>query len=205
MADMRDLELMTRPFVNDCPRFLVNNELMRASRSFFHKTQCWHENIIVGFGKGRNMGQMAAPEKDQAIIAVVDVMKRGTTQRLRKSANKRVLVNGAGDPREYTATTSTLLLGPAPKDTFIAEVIVAVRPSLAATSIPEKVLEESGETIVAGALHTLLNMRECNWSDPAMADTYRRKFNAGVRDMLNKLLTGFVNMPGHATAKYPFI
>ena len=198
MAEISILEPLARPYIRDCPKILVTRELLRAARIFFQETHVWREVVHVGIVGGLNNGQINV-EDGQALIAIIDVRKMGETKSLLKTPDKINLPSYTGEPGVYTATTSTLYIGPIPEETYIAEVEIAVKPSLAATALPDVTLEDWGEQIACGAVESLLNMPDTAWYDPRGSVGHGNRFRTGINDARIRVMQGFSNASPRAS------
>ena len=198
MAKISDLESLARPYIRDCPKLLVARELLRAARKFCQESQVWQETYHIGFAAGLSEGQINMKD-GQAMQAIIDVRKMGGTESLIKTPSPRFLQTASGEPRAYAATTSRLYIGPLPTDTYIAEALIAVKPSLSATTLPDDFLEDWGEAVAHGAVESLLNMPDTDWYDPKASMGHGNQFRNGITDARVRMSQGFSNASPRAS------
>ena len=198
MGDISSLESLARVHIGNCPKLLITRELLRASREFFEESQVWQETYYVGVPGGVSEGQFNIKD-GQAMLAVIDVKKMGEKRSLLKAPSRLDLSRSSGEPQAYSSTTSKLFLGPIPTEDFIAEVLIAVKPSLSATTLPDQLIEDWGEKIASGAVESLLNMPETNWYSPKASVGHGNLFRSGITRARTRIARGFSNASPRAS------
>jgi hypothetical protein len=88
---------------------------------------------------------------------------------------------GPGMPRRYAyIPEGQFALNPTPDRVYNLAVTLIVSPKETAREVPDAPLRKYSEVFEAGALAYLLALPGTPWSNPRGADSYERKFKAGV-------------------------
>lgn len=189
MANISSLEQLVRPFVLDCPKFVVNAHLTRAARGFCSQTHAWKETYSVTVLAGETEAIIPLPAT-ASMINVVSV--KSPDRYLGKAGDKSWLCDTPGTPLNYAVTAlNGFAVGPIPKVDTALEVVVTLQPALMSDEVSDFIVEAWGEGIADGAVNTLLMMRDTPWYEPGQAAYHGEMFKQATNDAKNRISVGF--------------
>jgi len=184
---------LVRPYVADCPRVLIENELLRAARRFCDETQVLREKKLIGFG-GTDVEVRISRKETETVMNIISVRKRGETNFLSIAGSADSLPVSTGTALYYASSKAGhIKLGPIPATSEIFEVYVVLKPSLTATEINTDLAEVWGEAIAAGAASNLMLMPDSQWYNPQGSAEQKRNFETAVTKARIRISTGNVN------------
>lgn len=195
------------PEVPGAPDVTARQALLLSSIEFCVQTHAWSEILDpVDVEAGVNQYDIDV-EQGARVATVKDVW--ASTYRL-KPVTMDELVSVL--PDWQTNTTSTPLFYTAPTDNSYINVYptplvdiagalvirVAYAPTLAATSLPDSVVNLYLEPILSGAKYRLMVMPERQWSNQALAGFHKTQFDDGVQrakiDVMHDKVQGSVRV-----------
>lgn len=180
MATLDSFHSLVLPSVIGCPTVTANQAIVNACIEFCEKTLIVREvidpfdtvadtqdyDIDVSIGSKLVMIM-------QASIDGIELVPLGSDDFLS-------LGTAVSKPQSYRyREDGTLALYPIPDDVYAVGMVVATKPSRAATTVNDKLFEDWGEHIASGALQRLL-MIPAVWSNPALAASHASYFMAGI-------------------------
>lgn len=165
------------PEVKGAPAFLAINHLRKAARDFCERTHIWMADVTpFNTVVDQTEYTLALPTQSSVVrlfrANVGD--EKGVALYDEVSADAEV---DAGSQSTFVwLAADKLRLNPVPIDARSVELKVSLRPSLAATSVPDWIAELHSETLVHGAKWTLFAMADVDWSNPTESDRSMARF-----------------------------
>jgi hypothetical protein len=147
---------------------------------------------------------------DQTEIAkllTVTVKDGGSTQaceaRIVTSIEGRnAMRRGLNELIAWTDDRRSLSLWPMPKADAEIDVLVALKPSMAAFDFPDAVFNHHADDIAQGALARILRMPACDWTNPVLAQSFEDGFNARAAKAASQARQGFGRMTRTPQSRY---
>jgi hypothetical protein len=205
MTLLNALEPLARPYIKNCPKALVLNEMRRAAREFCEKSQAWRSVAYIGFGATVATAAISLPA-GQTLVGVVKMTKQGATKPLDYTQDPDSLSAVPGEPSAWSSKNiGTVQVGRVPTETLIYVTEIAVKPSLDGTELPDDVAEAWGEGIADGAVYNLLMMEGTEWYNPDRASFHKGRFDNKVTDARIKKATGFKSIGSSRATGQKFI
>lgn len=189
------------------PDVTARQALLLSAIEFCVQTHAWSEILDpVDVEAGVNQYDIDV-EQGARVATVKDVW--ASTYRLEPVTMDRLV---AVLPDWQTISTSTPLFYTAPTDNSYINVYptplaaipgalvirVAYAPTLAATSLPDSVVNQYLEPLLSGAKHRLMVMPERQWSNQALAAFHKTQFDDGVQrakiDVMHDKVQGSVRV-----------
>ena len=173
-----------RPEVIGCPEIQILDAILRASIVFCNKSRYIKETFNVTTVAGTNKYVMANMPVDVQAREIVNV-KRGLYQDLDPSSFREFQNNDLntlpGTPQYfYMDKDRKLVLGNIPVAIETLSVTAIVRPTEAATTLPDMLFDEYVDEIAAGAKSRLMVMKGQPWTDVQQASIYQGLFNDAI-------------------------
>lgn len=156
MTDMAVLIRRILPQVLPCPRSMALDALQMVAVDFFKETGAWLATFEESVCPCDTVITLNLPRG--ALVATVLAL----------------YLNGSKvDGSLYQASSREIMLASAPQQAALAVVEASLRPARTATSLPDDLIEEWGDTLAFGTLAKLKSMSGQNieWSDPQGATT----------------------------------
>ncbi len=179
MIDLEAFFPLIRPHAVAAPPPLIEQHVLRAAISYCESTRCWRvvgplPFDTVGYGEIT----LAAP----AGAAVSEVEGVWFDRRRLEPVpfdEMPHLEMTPGDPFAFTQIDrGKIYCWPAPEAAASAVVSRILKPSRAATELPDFLLEDFGDAIADGALADLLAMHETPWMNLTLAAAHAARFQS---------------------------
>ena len=189
MAQLSDLVRHVSAIVPDVAEPVIQESILRAAMRFFTETKTWREEIEVDRPRaGAYITEMLSPRATD-IVAVLDASINHRPLRLAGDENME-------PPRQGTYITSVygegqeLYFDGRLQGNEVMYARAALRPTLSATNIPDRLLNEYQDILVAGGAMESMRMNPASWNNPSMMDYYRSEFLAGIERNRNRGRSG---------------
>jgi hypothetical protein len=171
------------PSVPECPEFVVREHLAEAAAQFCQETQCWRVPLEASptvAGEGLYDVDVPAGTVVEAIIAM-EVDAQRVAPALEALELPTSSLDDRGKPMAYALVGDRQIqFYPTPDGVYTYRGLVAVKPTLSASSVEEFIYQSWGRSIAYGAIGTLKLVPGKAWSDPKMAEHYLALFNKGI-------------------------
>lgn len=198
-----DLNVFIRPEVQGCPNFIIERATRDAAIEFCRRTDVYlAEPEFVTIVGGVNEYQVTIPAGTE-LNHILDVFNDKTP--LKPISYSDLLMrlgdeNTRGAPKYYSQRDNTdFYLAPIPSASDSLRVLFSLKPSSAATAMPDSIGKEHREALVHGALFRLQMMSGQPFANPATAGANRDLFEREVGRTIRQVKYGFSG--GALTAK----
>lgn len=179
-----------------CPTALVDRAIVKSARDLCDRARCWKS--------AQETAGITATDPDLTIVipacanlvAIQYLAFRG--QELVQTTERELSAwdcdwrTTTGDPTHYFTTLDTTLvrLYPTPNRTLAGSITyeVYLKPKLDEPELESYLVDQFLDPIQHGALYELLRMNGRPWSNPQLADHYRRRYQEGVYSARDKAL-----------------
>ena len=173
----------------EVPKFVVERQLLRASRDFLEFSRAWRVDIQVGVTDSTATTDITNLLPTNTELVDVISMKNSsggqpvtatTTANLENNTSYR-RNQEALDANWFLLEDNNILRFVYTPSTTVANKYytrVAVKPTLSAAAVDDRVLNKYDETLVDGALGRLLAMPRKPWTDFALAEFYYVQFES---------------------------
>ena len=187
------LPLIT-PHMPTCPSTTLRTYLAEVAADFFARTYLWRDNIDAIYLAPNQV------EYDLDAEAVVeDVIAVTYGERVLDRTDSRLLPHNElgekGEPRMYWVhADNTIRVHPVPEERAQMKVSAILKPSRTGTGVEDWIYETWADTIVDGTIAKLAAIPGKDWTDVAMAESRRAKYErsittARIRDFRGVRLT----------------
>jgi hypothetical protein len=187
------LPLIT-PHMPTCPSTTLRTYLAEVAADFFARTYLWRDNIDAIYLAPNQV------EYDLDAEAVVeDVIAVTYGERVLDRTDARLLPHNQlgekGEPRMYWVhADNTIRVHPVPEERAQMKVSAILKPSRTGTGVEDWIYETWADTIVDGTIAKLAAIPGKDWTDVAMAESRRAKYErsittARIRDFRGVRLT----------------
>jgi hypothetical protein len=187
------LPLIT-PHLPTCPSATLRTYLAEVAADFFARTYLWRDNIDAIY---------LAPNQVEydldADALVEDVIAVTYGERVLDRTDSRLLPHNQlgekGEPRMYWVhADNTIRVHPIPEERAQMKVSAVLKPSRTGTGVEDWIYETWADTIVDGTIAKLAAIPGKDWTDVAMAESRRAKYErsittARIRDFRGVRLT----------------
>lgn len=189
------------PHVPGCPQVLAEHELRRAAQAFFHQTMAWRvDEAHRAVTAGTDELSVAPSDAEQELVRVDAVWYDG--QRLDPIAVETLDMQYHDDwqkqigfPNKFLQVVpGTVRLYPVPlvDATTGLKLRLIVKPSDAATGLPDDLASRFRDEIHVGAKSRLMLYPGKPWTNPELAGVYGQAFNALVNQATAAAARAFV-------------
>lgn len=168
------------PLLPGCPEPTIRQHLAITAADFFTRTHLWREDIDpVYVSPGVYEYDLDAEAFVEDLISVT------VDRRELEHTDMRLIPNeqryDTGFPTKYWIhSDNSIRLHPIPDTSVVIKMAAVLRPSRAATTIPDWIFELWADTIVAGAVDRLASIPGKDWSNQPMAQHYRLHYEQGI-------------------------
>ncbi len=188
------------PQVPGCPQPIVEHEIRRASQAFFEGTRAWQGWLDpVPVLAGEQAVAIIADDAEQEVIRLESALFDGRPLAVYPAGEMDSMFGDdwtlhTGAPSAITMDgPTTVRLYPSPSSNSVTglKCRVSVRPSEAATGIPDEYWRRYRGHISAGAKAGLMIHAGKPWSNPEMAAMFGAAFSASIADVCIKAAKAF--------------
>lgn len=177
------------------PRELAERELLRCARAFCQKTQLLRRTLAVAAEAGEAVVTLPAAEGLGVVqVRGVEIVGLGYLEPVLESAldaGPAGWADETGMPRRFFCPEpDRIRVLPTPAAPMVLRVTAVVAPTLAATSLPDRLLEDYGAAMEAGTAAALLLLPGQPWSNPEAAAAESALYHDGVGRALQRVANG---------------
>lgn len=198
MPRFADYTKLAAPFCPNLPSIVFSRAMLSAAREYFTQTQGWQENIEVNVVQGVFEYKLPFPWApgllDTVISVYIDDQILGDLQARLKPENE-------GMPRYFFILNKThIQFMPIPSQDKTAIITVSMKPSIMTEYLPQLVMDEHFEGLMAGTIWQVKRMVGTDWYDPQSALDFRAEFEAFIDQKRIQMLQNnsnselFINM-----------
>lgn len=170
--------------VSECPSILIELAVRQAAIDFCHASRIYRTTVsdMDTVAGERDYGLVLPP--DTTIVALEWLTLDGGD--LEVASSRLLSKSDVGTPTHGYATGALLHLSPTPLHSVVGVVSaeVSVKPTHAATELPDEVVNDYNQAIIDGALARLLRIPGKAWTDPNAAGDYFTLFEAAAHRAL---------------------
>jgi hypothetical protein len=190
MKTWDDMMPLVVPYLSGVPDISVKMALSRAATDFFARTQLWREELQpVSTVEGR--AEVALTPPSQAKVESVLWVMCGVSELVHTDARfvAPALVTQVGSPRFFwIVDDSRIHLHPIPDAAYPVRVMAALKPDTDTDEVEDWIFDTWADALADGAIWYLADIPNKHWSDAALAQTHKIRFdraiaNARVRDL----------------------
>ena len=182
------------PHLPSCPNASIRMYLGIVASDFFARTYLWRDQIDTIYA---TTGTVEYDLDGEAVIedVISVVLNEATLDRtdLRLVATQNL--SQVGEPREFWMKADrSIVIFPTPEENVQLKVYAVLKPSRTATGVEDWIYETWADTIVDGTIAKLAAIPGKDWTDVAMAESRRAKYErsittARIRDFRGVRLT----------------
>lgn len=195
MKTWADFYPFVLPEVSGCALPTVDHHLRLAARDFCQRTGCWHEwaDAITADGLTNRFDyDMSATQQE---LVRIERAVRNDCDKLDVRDERGGLpgdwATGDTDRRyamdtlvHFDACQFAVFPKPCASDTIRVEMVF--KPSMAATQVPDVLVNSYADEVSKGAKKTLLGMRAREWTDLVQAGRYAGEFESAIHRVANR-------------------
>lgn len=204
MATLNDFLSLVAPNVESCPNATVVSAIRRSIREFCRETYVWKASLTDVDTVAGDATYTLVPPTDTQIVSVLnithvdrDLMPIDEAWLDRYELNWRTFNDARRSTyvvHELYATDIRLVPPPLEADTpGLVNIRVAVMPTLTATTVDDVLLNDWDESIMYGALSRLMRYPEKPWTNLALAEDYRDRFDMDIGLGRGRVMRGSTN------------
>ncbi|MGE4244004.1 hypothetical protein [Ramlibacter sp.] len=178
------------PELPGCTTALVDQHLLRVAREFCEESSAWRVSLIVPSVAAEPTYDISAPEADSEVVRVIrvtvgDLLLWDAAWRPQPAATANTATAEPRYPRSNPPfsmnadnTELTFIADEVPTETAGdgLDLIVAAKPGIAATVIPDFMKAQHLEAMRAGVLARLMRMAKKPWTDRELSGFYDREY-----------------------------
>lgn len=184
-----EYERYIAPSVSGCSMFIVRQAVADSAIELCQKSLIWRETLSpVTTVIGDSSYTLTLPSQTRSVLPI-NVQYNKSDVNFRSEEDEDYLNEGwrnndNGTPSACRMSKPDVLDFDIPSISVIANGIVvrmAIKPTRASTGGDNLLFEDWAEVISNGAKGRLLSIPKKSWSDPKMADFFRKEFLSGVQ------------------------
>jgi hypothetical protein len=204
MATLNDFLTLIAPHVEGCPQSTVVQAIRRAIRELCRESHLWRSTLADIDTVAGQSAYTLVPPIDTQIISVLHIthvdqdLSPNDEGSLDQCEYRWRSLNDARRATWYLHElyATDIRLVPAPLEADIGgltNIRVALQPTLTATDVHDLILNDWDESIMYGALSRLMRFPEKQWTNLALAEDYRSRFDMDIGLARAKVLRGHTN------------
>ena len=172
------------PELPGCTSAMVNFQLREVAREFCTSTNVWrHPLTAISLVANQSTYTMPVPANSE-VVRVVSLTKAGDLlwADVESDDDTRIRPKYGRHEPPYTLSSDLLQIVLAADEVPTAALasglvlVAALKPTAAASDIPDFILNQYSEAIRCGVLSRMLFMSKKPWSDPGLAGVYAKKW-----------------------------
>lgn len=203
MADYTDLHPDILPHVQACPLPTITRAIQVIAQDFFQRSEAY-THTITATGVALNDYQVTVDVPANTKIAVpLDMYLDGE---LLATTNHKMLGLEFGDWKAATPATPTrvmvdetttdgLIIALPSDGAYLLSGRIAVKPLRSATTLPDYLIENHGDAIVAGVLSRLFLMKNTEWYDPKLGAYNEGEYERAIDEAMDVSNKGNTSRP----------
>jgi len=198
-ANIDDFVAELRPYLNDCPDFIIEDMVIKVLSEVCTKTRCWQTTLAAVDVVAGTASYASTPPANSVVVEVLKVIY---SDLLLSGYDMETLDTETPAWRASTGPSATHYLGeaadtirliPTPTEDVTGALVVrvALRPTKTTTTVDDLLYkDEILPTVLAGTLAKLMLMPK-KWADPNLAVARGAEYRRGLTDILNWVERGY--------------
>jgi hypothetical protein len=185
------------PYAPGCPDPTLEHHIRLAAIEFCRKTNVWQADLAPLVGDGVLRLFTMVPPTEAQVAKLLGVAISDTYSNVVDAGIKQPLI-GAQLVRDQTSETiaftddlATLTVWPVQAVDASIVAKVALKPTMAATTLPSVLFGNYAQDIATGALSTILSMPKKDWTDMPAAGIAATTFRARMSVVARAVERGF--------------
>lgn len=188
MASYESLMYEILPHVPSCPAPSVMTAIRAQTREFFHEAECWIHTIDETTTAGTREVAISNLPANTRVAVPLEIYVDGKPI---STANHRMMKLTFAE--EYATksgkvefvmladnSTDTLEFWPLPNDSYAVTGRVAVKPIRTATELPDAIMDEFADGIIAATLAKLFGQANTEWYDAKLSNKHTAMMYAEI-------------------------
>lgn len=191
--NLEDLAPFVLPSVPGCPDPTLLHHLRQAAIEFCGKTLVWQQELDpIDSVSATDSYPLPVPDGAKLVKLLSFTIDGTEAYVVTPEKGRRLAVQDSIRDVAWTDDRTNVRINPVPGVDGLQYVLkVALKPSQAATAIPDEVGEHYAQDIATGALASLLDLENVTWSDPVKASVRRTRFEARMNSVAAMVAKGF--------------
>lgn len=204
-TDFSKLVPQIHPECHECPEILIINEIRNITREFCERSTYWRQDLaalsIVTDETSSGSGEydLTIPTGAQIVSVINPIVhsNQPVSRRTREWLDEHYSDwrTATGEQSRWYRMSNPTRIKLIPRPTSVVanalHVSMALKPSPAATNMPEFVYNEWYEVISCGVLAKLLSMENETWYKPARAVMKQKMYLLGIEDATAKAIAEY--------------
>lgn len=175
MPNLTEFEPYIRPFVSNCPSFVIQQQVLLAARQFFQSSRVWTEKLSQTLGTGKNQIYLPFGSSDELIDITLKIADKELVNAYSASAFPATIP--AGTPIAFAIENGEIAkFSHAPAADLIVSIYAQIKPGLKATAIPDAIFGQWMEAIQYLATYHLLIQPKREWSNAGLGKEFEAKY-----------------------------
>lgn len=178
MPKFADYTKLAAPYCPNLPTIVFSRAMLSAAREYFTATQGWQEDIEVNLVQGQFEYELPCPWAPALLDTVISV---SIDDDYIGNLSAKLKPENEGTPRYFFILNKThIQFMPIPSEDKVAVIRVSIKPSIQTEYLPQNVMDEHFEGLLAGAIWQIKRMVGTDWYDPQSALNHRAEFEAFI-------------------------
>lgn len=189
------------PEVLGCPEPMLDQHLIGAAREFCAQTKCWREVLETIYAVGSETSYDIYYARETEAVTLIGATLDGQDIAIdvpdAASLGDRTRGTAGRGVRSTDLVTIQFLFTPGNGQKLVLEAIL--QPKESAVWMPDAIADRYKRQIARGAVASLLDMNQQQWTNNALASKRRREFEADIGSIKSRIWRGNSNArPRHA-------
>jgi hypothetical protein len=185
------------PDVLGCPEPTIERHLQRAAVRFCAESRCWREDLDrITTRAGRATYDLPWPDQAEG-VELIGAALDGRDIALEVTDGTTLADRRAGNTGRDRVLSDdglvTITVMPTPGEGQELRLAAILRPTEAATGLPDRIADRYRTAIAAGALSTLLILNKAAWANPALAQVKAGEFQDAIDATRQKVWKAHTN------------
>lgn len=181
-----------RAHIPEVPSFIVQRDLIRATREFCERTRAWRVSVsMVTIASSSTISLTSYLPSNTELVDIISMKNSAggapvvprTIVWLDENLSQWRTNNTSTTASYYVRESNTTIrLIPTPASVATYNVRMAVKPLLTATTIDDILVNKFRETFISGALSFLFMIPRKPWTDMNAASIHAARFESGMTE-----------------------
>ena len=208
MSTWDDFTPFVLPYAPGCPDPTLEHHIRLAAIEFCRKTNVWQADLAPLVGNGvLSLFTMVAPADAQVAkllgVAISDAYSNVVDAGVKEPLYGAQLVrNQTSETIAFTDDLATLTVWPVQAVAASIVAKVALKPTMAATTLPSVLFGNYAQDIATGALSTILALPKKDWTDMPAAGIAATTFRARMSVVAIAVERGFAKSGRRSSTRW---
>lgn len=191
--NLEDLAPFVLPSVQGCPDPTLLHHLRQAAIEFCSKTLVWQQELApIASVAGTGTYLLPVPADAKLVKLLTYTIDGVEASVVTPEHGRKLAQRWASAEVAWTVDRTNVHFSPVPEANDVPYVFqAALKPTQAATAIPDEVGEHYANDIAEGALASLLSLEKVTWADPVKAGIRRMDFEGRMSRIAAQVSKGF--------------